>query len=194
MAKKIVIVGGGWAGSAAALAARKAGCEVELFERTDMLLGTGLVGRIMRNNRRFTATEEAIAMGGGDLFQITDAVSRHKNIDFPGHKHANLYDVSLIEPAVRKTLLNAGITVHLQSACSDIELHDGTITKVVADIFHGGTITVSGDAFLDVTGTAGPQGNCVKQCNGCVMCILRCTTVWSPIQYSCEGWNKGNHR
>ena len=68
MAKKVVVVGGGWAGSAAALAARKAGCEVELFERTDMLLGTGLVGGIMRNNGRFTAAEEAIAMGGGYLF------------------------------------------------------------------------------------------------------------------------------
>jgi len=54
MAKKVVVVGGGWAGTAAALAARHAGCEVELFERADMLLGTGLVGGIMRNNGRFT--------------------------------------------------------------------------------------------------------------------------------------------
>jgi len=176
MAKKVVVVGGGWAGSAAALAARKAGCEVELFERADMLLGTGLVGGIMRNNGRFTATEEAIAMGGGDLFQITDAVSRHKNIEFPGHKHANLYDVSLIEPAVRKTLLKAGVTIHLQARVRDIELQSGTITKVIADIFHGDTITADGDAFVDVTGTAGPQSNCMKHGNGCAMCILRCPT------------------
>jgi hypothetical protein len=33
---------------------------------------------------------------------MTDRVSRHKNIVFPGHKHANLYDVCLIEPAVRQ--------------------------------------------------------------------------------------------
>ena len=39
LARKIVVVGGGLAGSASALAARKAGCEVELFERTDILLG-----------------------------------------------------------------------------------------------------------------------------------------------------------
>ena len=64
-----------------------------------MLLGTGLVGGIMRNNGRFTATEEMIAMGGGELFNVTDTVARHRNIDFPGHKHASLYDVAKVEPA-----------------------------------------------------------------------------------------------
>jgi NADPH-dependent 2,4-dienoyl-CoA reductase/sulfur reductase-like enzyme len=47
---KIVVIGGGWAGCAAAVAARQAGAEVTLLERTDMLLGTGLVGGIMNNN------------------------------------------------------------------------------------------------------------------------------------------------
>ena len=106
---KVVIVGGGWAGSAAALAAKKAGADVILLERTDMLLGTGLVGGIMRNNGRFTATEEMIAMGGGELFNVTDTVARHRNIDFPGHKHASLYDVAKVEPAVKNLLLNHGV-------------------------------------------------------------------------------------
>ena len=46
--KKIVVIGGGWAGCAAALTAEKAGTDVTLLERTDMLLGTGLVGGIFR--------------------------------------------------------------------------------------------------------------------------------------------------
>ena len=54
------------------LSARKQGAEVVFLERADMLLGTGLVGGIMRNNGRFTAAEEMIAMGGGELFQLTD--------------------------------------------------------------------------------------------------------------------------
>lgn len=36
--KKIVVIGGGWAGCAAALTAEKAGADVTLLERTDMLL------------------------------------------------------------------------------------------------------------------------------------------------------------
>ena len=69
---KVIIVGGGWAGCAAAAAAKKSGAEVSLHERTDMLLGTGLVGGILRNNGRFTATEEMIALGGDEIFQILD--------------------------------------------------------------------------------------------------------------------------
>ena len=61
---RVVVVGGGWSGCAAAISARKAGADVTLLERTDMLLGTGLVGGIMRNNGRFTAAEEMNAMGG----------------------------------------------------------------------------------------------------------------------------------
>ena len=61
---KIVVIGGGWSGCAAALGAHQAGAEVVLLERQDSLLGTGQVGGIMRNNGRYTAAEEMIAMGG----------------------------------------------------------------------------------------------------------------------------------
>ncbi len=177
MLKKVVIVGGGWAGCGAALAARKAGCEVELFERTDMLLGTGLVGGIMRNNGRFTVAEEMLAMGGGDLFAITDQTARHKNIEFPGHKHASLYDVSTIEPAVRKALLAAGVTLHLKTRVRDVVVVDGKIVKIIADEYHSdNVIEAAGNAFVDVSGTAGPQNNCTKYGNGCAMCIYRCPT------------------
>ena len=65
---KVIVAGGGWSGCSAVVEAAKLGATVTLLERTDMLLGTGLVGGIMRNNGRYTATEEMIAMGGGDLF------------------------------------------------------------------------------------------------------------------------------
>ena len=85
---KIVIIGGGWSGVAAAISAKKAGAEVDLYEKTDLLLGLGNVGGIMRNNGRYTASEELIALGGGELIKITDRVSTHKDINFPGHKNA----------------------------------------------------------------------------------------------------------
>ncbi len=85
---KVIVIGGGWAGCAAAITAKNAGAQVSLYEKTDMLLGLGNVGGIMRNNGRFTASEELIALGGGELIHLTDKNSRHKNMDFPGHKHA----------------------------------------------------------------------------------------------------------
>jgi hypothetical protein len=169
---RIVVVGGGWSGCGAALAAVKAGAEVILLERTDMLLGTGLVGGIFRNNGRFTATEEAIAMGGGELFQIMDAMSRHKDIEFPGHKHASLYDVINIEPEIRRSLKTMGIKILLQSRCIDVKKRDKRITSIMLE----DKTEITGDCFVDCTGTAAVPGNCIKYGYGCAMCILRCHT------------------
>ncbi|MBM7866833.1 FAD-dependent oxidoreductase [Heliobacterium gestii] len=175
---KVVVVGGGWAGCAAAIAAAKAGAEVTLLERTDMFLGTGLVGGIMRNNGRFTATEEMLALGVGDLFEVTDEVSRHKNIEFPGHQHASLYDVAKVEPAVRNRLAKyPNIHFRTLARVRDIAMQGSRITGVVLDE----TETLSGDVFVDASGTAGPQGNCGKYGNGCVMCIYRCPTFGGRV-------------
>ncbi len=170
---KIVVVGAGWAGCAAALAARKQGAEVTLVERTDMLLGTGLVGGIMRNNGRFTAAEEMLAMGGGELFELTDANSLHRDIEFPGHPHASLYNVATMEPIVRAFLETRGIEIRPATRINDAELKDGAITSI-----HGKegdeTVSFTAGAYIDATGTAGPPGQCTKYGNGCVLCILRC--------------------
>jgi hypothetical protein len=176
MSKKVVVVGGGWSGCAASLIAKKAGCEVELFERSDRLLGAGLVGGIMRNNGRFTATEEAMAMGCGELFEITDSLSLHRNVDFPKHRHASLYDVTKIEPPVRKALLESGVKIRFRTRVRGVEFKDGLITKVLADTQDGGTVGALGDAFVDASGTSGPQDNCARHGNGCATCIYRCAT------------------
>jgi len=116
-------------------------------------------------------------MGGGDLFEITDRTARHRNIEFPGHKHASLYDIATIEPAVKAALVAAGVKFHLKSRVKDVTVEAGKIVKVIADVFHSNeVIEAEGDAFVDVSGTAGPQANCMKYGNGCAMCIYRCPT------------------
>ena len=167
---KVVIIGGGWSGCAAALSAAQAGAEVLLLERTDLLLGTGLVGGIYRNNGRFTAAEEIIALGGQDLIAAMDQNTRHRNIDFPGHRHASLYDVSKIEAAVRAVLLKHGVKIRVKTRVVDC-LRFGRLIRHVID--QNGQI-IEGDVFIDATGTAGPMGNCLTYGNGCAMCALRC--------------------
>jgi hypothetical protein len=170
---KIVVIGGGWAGCAAALSASKMGAEVILLERTDMLLGTGLVGGIMRNNGRFTAAEEMIAMGGGELFELTDQNSLHRGIEFPGHRHSNLYSVARMEPMVRSFLLSRGVSIHCQVRVTDVEMADGAIRAVLAKQAEE-SLRFEGNVFIDATGTAGGPANCNKYGNGCAMCVLRC--------------------
>lgn len=186
----IVITGGGWAGCAAAYMATTHGMNVTLLERTDLLLGTGLVGGIMRNNGRFTATEEMIAMGGGGLFEIIDQNLRHRNINFPGHQHASLYDITKVPAAIYRKLAELGVTIHLESRVSQITIRENNSSSSVLSPIHIMSVStehrhdsqskeISGDVFIDTTGTCGPIKNCTAYGNGCAMCILRCPSFGS---------------
>lgn len=194
---KIVVIGAGWSGCAAAVRAVKRGHEVVLLEKTDLLLGLGNVGGIMRNNGRFTAAEENIAMGASELFAITDKLSTHKNVDFPGHEHASFYDVAMVEPAVRQLLTELGVDIRLMCRAVDVTTEPAaeaattepagmkpagesqkrikSITAVITN--HDGeyeSIEIEGDVFVETTGSTGPMGNCSRYGNGCSMCVLRC--------------------
>lgn len=177
---KVVIIGGGWSGCSAAVSSKKAGANVTLIEKTDLLLGLGNVGGIMRNNGRYTAAEELIALGAGDLIKITDKISTHRDIDFPGHKHATLYDVNKIEGEVSKHLKSLGIELLMESRVNDINF-DGQ--KIKGVYLSNGTY-IEGDVFIETTGTTGPMGNCLRYGNGCSMCVLRCPSFGPRISIS----------
>lgn len=169
---RIVVAGGGWSGVSAALSAKKAGAEVVLVEKTDLVLGAGNVGGIFRNNGRFTAAEEMKALGAGELFSVMDDCALHVNVAFPGHEHASLYDVNKIEPCVRELLIRSDIELMTQAHIMDIVKKDDDVDAVVLD---DGT-KIEGDVFVDATGSSGPMGNCLKYGHGCSMCIQRCPT------------------
>lgn len=176
----VIVVGGGWSGCAAAISAKKAGANVKLFEKTDLLLGLGNVGGIMRNNGRYTASEELIALGGGDLINLTDKCARHPNINFPGHEHASLYDVNIIEGEVQRYIKSMGIEVNLISRITDIEMVDNNIKG----IYLSDGSYVEGDVIIETTGSTGPMGNCLRYGNGCSMCVLRCPAFGPRISIS----------
>lgn len=176
MIEQLVVVGGGWAGCAAALTAAKKGLAVTLVERTDRLLASGLVGGIMRNNGRFTAAEELKLMGAGELITITDAAARHTGLDFPGHRHASLYDVEKVELPVEQLLLRHGVKLLRQCRAVDVVAKEGEIEAVRIIQRNEADKLLRGAYFVDATGTAGPTGNCRRFGNGCAMCIYRCPT------------------
>lgn len=177
----IVVIGGGWAGCSAAVTARKVGEEVLLLERTDMLLGLGNVGGIMRNNGRYTLTEECIAMGAGELFHITDRCATHHGVDFPGHRHASFYNVKKVEPQVRRLLTEMGIKVEFCLRVTEVIKDADGLVKAVRD---ADGRTFSADTFVDATGTTGPMGNCMEYGKGCSMCILRCPAFGPRVSIS----------
>ncbi|MBZ9684815.1 FAD-dependent oxidoreductase [Clostridium estertheticum] len=177
---KVIVIGGGWSGCSAAITAKKAGAEVSLYEKTDMLLGLGNVGGIMRNNGRYTASEELIALGSGDFIHLTDENSKHKNINFPGHKNAWLCDVNKIEPAVGKYLKAMDIEVNMITRVVDVKKEGNKIKG----IYLSDKQYVEADVFIETTGSAGPMNNCVKYGNGCAMCVLRCPAFGGRVSIS----------
>ena len=179
---RVVVTGGGWSGVSAALQAAKAGEEVVLIEKTDLLLGAGNVGGIFRNNGRFTVAEEMKALGAGELFDVMDRCAVHTNLAFPGHKHASLYDVSAIEPCVEELMSEVGVHVMLESHVGDVLVSDGRVNAVVLS---DGT-EIEGDVFVETTGSSGPMGNCLKYGHGCSMCIQRCPTFGPRVSLSAK--------
>ncbi|MEW6263958.1 MAG: FAD-dependent oxidoreductase [Thermodesulfobacteriota bacterium] len=184
---KVIIVGGGWSGCSAALQARKTGAETILLERTDMLLGTGLVGGIMRNNGRYTAAEELTALGAGEIFAAIDGNCLHRDIGFPGHRHASLYNVATMEPIILRLLEARGVAVRLQSRVVDVRLEDGAIKAIsVKGKDDEPSSEIEGDVFVDATGTAGPPANCNKYGRGCAMCVLRCHSFGGRVSLTAK--------
>lgn len=177
---KVIIIGGGWAGCSAALQAAKCGADVELYERTDLLLGVGNVGGIMRNNGRFTAAEELINLGAGEFIEIMDSIALHSNMEFPGHKHAWLCDVGKSEPIIRRCLLDHGVKIFFNSRIVNVKKEQNKIKSLIlAD-----KSLVDGDVFIETTGSTGSMPNCTKYGNGCVMCTLRCPSFGMRVSIS----------
>lgn len=145
-----------------------------------MLLGLGNVGGIMRNNGRWTASEELKFLGAGDLIDIIDKTARHRDIEFPGHKHATLYDVNIIESYVKDYLLELGVNIYMESRITDVEYENGTLNGV----YLSDDSYITGDVFIETTGTTGPMGNCLRYGNGCSMCILRCPSFGPRLSIS----------
>ncbi len=178
---KIVIIGGGWAGCAAAMAAKKPGVSVVLLEKADLLLGCGLAAGIMRNNGRYTVAEELKCLGAGELVEITDHAARHRDVGFPGHSHASLYDTLLVEPLVREMLERRGVLVLTRSRAVDVVTVKQT--RIEGVVLADGSV-IGGDVFVEATGSSGPMGNCSRYGNGCAMCVLRCPSFGPRVSLS----------
>ena len=67
-------------------------------------------------------------------------------------------------------LLEKGIELWMMARACDVEVTDGRLEAVGLT----GGERLEADAFVEATGSAGPQGNCKKYGNGCAMCVLRC--------------------
>jgi len=193
---KIVIVGGGISGCGAALTAVKAGAEVTILERTDLLLGSALVAGNCDSAGRYTLSLEAKAMGAGEINEALKSIALPTSRSGKGWerrlregrispemmaraKTGFTYDCGLVEPTIRRLLQEMGIQIHFESRAVDVEKEGGHLTRVKLDDGQW----VEGDAFVDCTGTFGGMSNCIRYGGGrCVQCTFhRCPTFGDRV-------------
>lgn len=172
-AKSVIVIGGGFSGCAAAVAAAKAGASVTLLERMELLGGCGLLaGRV--DHRYYTVRQELALMGGDDVFRILDSCVLHPAVKFPFPQPdgavKTIYDVTRLDPALRDYLSSLGVDIQTMTRAVDVRT-DGR--RVLAVVTQNGQ-AVQGDAFVDTTGCVGPTAKCNRYGDGCVICIMRC--------------------
>jgi len=191
MAARVVVVGGGLSGCGAALAAKKAGAEVTLLERSDMLAGVAVRTGDTRGNGWFAGQHELNFLGGGELGALMDSVKTHEGVKFPdAQSHAFIFNTGLIEPRLRKALQNAGITVYLKSRAVDVAREKGWLRAIKLEDGR----QVEGEAFVDCTGTRGGIALCNKYGKGCVMCLVRCCSFGDRVSMVQKAGGKEWHR
>ncbi|MBM2831951.1 MAG: tRNA (uracil-5-)-methyltransferase Gid [Dehalococcoidia bacterium] len=174
---RVVIVGAGFAGCGAAVAAAKAGAEVVLLERTDFVVASGIRAGVMNNNGKLVAAEEAKALGGGDIFEALESIVLHRG-HIVDEDHAYVYNTVLVEPVVRRLLSDMGVDLRLQSRAVDVVREGGVIKAVV----HSKGESVEGDAFVDCSGDTGGVKVCNEYGGGCAMCVThRCPTFGDRV-------------
>ena len=166
---KVIVVGGGCSGVAAAISPRKAGAQAALLERTDMLSGAGLRAARLYHDLKIVGAEEAKALGGPEVFEALESIMLHRG-NIIGEENALIYNTVLVDTTMRKIVEAAGIELHMESRAVGVEKEKGTLKAVIT---HSGE-RLSGDAFVDASGTFGGLSNCIKYGHGCVMCHNRC--------------------
>ncbi len=174
---KVVIVGGGIAGCAAAISARKAGAAVVLMERTDMLLGAANRAGRMNYNGKGVVAEECKAMGAGEIHQALESIALHRG-NIVDEENVYVYNTAIAEPTIRRLLKTWGVEVHFYKLVNKVTLENGRFLAVTPK----GSPPVTGQAFIDATGGYGGVANCRKYGVGCVMCVYyRCPTFGNRV-------------
>lgn len=194
---KIVVIGGGSAGIAAAVGARKAGAsEVVLLEKQDQLLGIGRIAGSMDVGGRYPLHLEIVEMGAGEVNETLDAVSlpnmdNYRASHYPWHslpgseemtKHSWIYNLLTAEPALRKLLKRWGVEIRWRTRVVDVEKEGQRITRVKVMVDRHNADWVEGDVFIDTTGSAGGVKDCTRNVGGCSMCPwMACPTFGDRV-------------
>lgn len=145
----LIVVGGGFAGVGAALAAAREGMKVLLIDRHNCLGGTAvgsLVNPFMPYWTTDPDTNEKIPLAGGIFAEIVDAMKQQGYMT----NDADFFDEGL-KLVLNRMMLQAGIQLLFHSYLVDAQAENGYIQTVTV-VNKSGKQTYFADYFIDATG------------------------------------------
>lgn len=149
----VVVVGGGSAGVAAAVAAQRAGAETLLLERHGCLGGASTIRNVVTYCGLYTLGETPRKAVAGIADEVVSKLERRGAVT-PPQRHRGVYvvfDPEAVKMALDELCHEAGVSVRLGSFVTGAVRDEGGISTVqFAD--HDGVHTVRARAFVDCSG------------------------------------------
>lgn len=174
----VVVVGGGAAGVAAAVGARRTGASVRLVERYPFLGGAATISSVLAFCGFFDQRGEQVVAGVGEEVlqrlrdrgvyrelagrssardataladEIVEVEGSRPNLGWTGN-HFVLLDLETTKLVYDKIVVDAGVSVRLHSTLVDaLRTEDGVLTEVVVNE-RGGNHRIRAAAFVDASG------------------------------------------
>ena len=148
----VIVVGGGFTGTAAALAAARAGCDVLLIEQSGALGGAANTCLISPFMSWWTNIEQDGKKTRFDLSRgiFTEICEKLKDMDAMS---GNLFHEEYLKILLDRMTAEAGVRVLFHSVLCDTEMDNETIRNISV-ITKSGKLTFSAPVFIDCTGDA----------------------------------------
>lgn len=147
----IVVVGGGFAGTAAAIAAGRSGCSVLVVERGNSLGGAasnGLVNPFMPNRTVLGDAPEETELSQGIFAEI---VKKLKEMD--AMKESGVFHEEYLKLLLNRMALEANANLLYHSYLIDVNKDNGKIGSIIV-ANKSGKMEIFADYFIDATGDA----------------------------------------
>ncbi|MGI6537013.1 MAG: FAD-dependent oxidoreductase [Caldicoprobacterales bacterium] len=166
---QLIVVGGGPAGIAAAIAARRQGMKTLLVERYGFLGGMATAGLV---------TPFMHTLGAGGLYQeLLERLNKWDAI-----KDNRFFDGELMKLVLDEWLLEEGVEILFHALLTDVKVEDGCIKSVTVS-GKGQEISLSASYFIDGTGDgdlaalAGAPMNIGRESDGLCQPMTTCFQV-----------------
>jgi len=150
----IIILGGGMAGSAAAISAAREGADVLLIEKYNCLGGAAafdLINPFMPYKTKINSGEKK-ALNAGLFTEILERLDAMGGVR-AGTEYAPVFEVEYLKKLLNDMAKEAGVNLLFGAHLTDVSVSDGRINSVTVSSVSG-KLDFSADVYIDASGDA----------------------------------------